>query len=49
MDVDGQLHATAAIIPLETGPGIHWIGGWVGLRAYLETVEKRKISCFFRE
>jgi len=24
-------------------PGTHWMGGWVGLRAVLETVVKRKI------
>jgi hypothetical protein len=28
-------------IPGET-PGTHWIGGWVGLRAGLDDVEKRK-------
>jgi hypothetical protein len=26
----------------ETDPGIHWIGGWVGLRAGLDVIEKRK-------
>jgi hypothetical protein len=26
-------------------PGIHWIGGWVGPRDCLDSVEKRKISC----
>jgi hypothetical protein len=25
-------------------PGTHWIGGWVGPRAGLDDVEKRKIS-----
>jgi hypothetical protein len=24
-------------------PGIHWVGGWIGPRAGLEAVEKRKI------
>jgi hypothetical protein len=24
-------------------PGTHWIGGWVGLRAVLDAVVKRKI------
>jgi hypothetical protein len=26
----------------ERGPGTHWIGSWVGLRASLDDVEKRK-------
>jgi hypothetical protein len=30
-------------IPRETAPRIHWIEGWVGPRASLDTVEKRKI------
>jgi hypothetical protein len=29
--------------PGERAPGTHWIGGWVGLRAILGTVEKREI------
>jgi hypothetical protein len=29
--------------PRETAPGAHWIGGWVGPRAVLDTVVKRKI------
>jgi hypothetical protein len=37
MEVSGQLHAPAAL-----PPGTHWIGGWVGHRAVLETVVKRK-------
>jgi hypothetical protein len=27
----------------ETAFGTHWIGGWVGLRAGLDAVEKREI------
>jgi hypothetical protein len=30
-----------SLVP-ERAPGIHWIGGWVDLRAGLEEVEKRK-------
>jgi ribosome modulation factor len=30
-------------------PGTHWIGGWVGPRADLESVLKTKISCPCRE
>jgi hypothetical protein len=29
----------------ETEPVNHWIGGWVGPRASLDTVEYRKIPC----
>jgi hypothetical protein len=28
--------------PGERAPGIHWIGGWVDLRAGLDNLEKRK-------
>jgi hypothetical protein len=37
MEVSGRLHALAALL-FDT----HWIGGWMGRRAGLETVEKRK-------
>jgi hypothetical protein len=30
-------------IPKEKAPGTHWIGGWVGPRAVLDAVVKRKI------
>jgi hypothetical protein len=30
--------------PRERVPCIHWIGGWVGLRAGLDAVVKKKIS-----
>jgi hypothetical protein len=40
MEVSGQLHGPAAL-PLEKEPPrTHWIGGWVGLRAGLDTVVK---------
>jgi hypothetical protein len=29
--------------PRERAPGTHWIGGWVGPRAVLDAVVKRKI------
>jgi hypothetical protein len=29
--------------PRDRAPSTHWIGGWVGLRACLDTVSKRKI------
>jgi hypothetical protein len=33
----------AGFIPRGNSPGTHWIGGWVGHRAGLDTVERRKI------
>jgi hypothetical protein len=42
MEVSDQLHAPAALPPGKE-PGTHWIGGWVGPRAVLNTVVKRKI------
>jgi hypothetical protein len=36
MEVNGQLHAPAAILRRERAPGTHWIGGWVGSRAGLD-------------
>jgi hypothetical protein len=43
MDVSGQLHAPAALPPGKEHSGTHWIGGWVGPRAILDAVVKRKI------
>jgi hypothetical protein len=39
MEVNGQLHDLAALPP---GKERHWIGGWVGPRAGLDVVVKRK-------
>jgi hypothetical protein len=33
----------------ERTPGTHWIGGWVGSRAVLDAVVKRKIPSPLRE
>jgi hypothetical protein len=33
----------------ERAPGTHWIGGWVGPRAVLDAVVKRKIPSPLRE
>jgi hypothetical protein len=49
MEVSGQLHAPAALPPRERAPGTHWIGGWVGPRAVLDAVVKRKIPSPGRE
>jgi hypothetical protein len=40
--VSGQIHAPAALPRKERNPGTHWIGDWVGPRAGLGDVEKRK-------
>jgi hypothetical protein len=34
---------TGRFTPRERAPGTHWIGGWVGPRAVLDAVVKRKI------
>jgi hypothetical protein len=36
-------------IPRERAPDTHWLGGWVGPRAVLEAVVKRKIPSPRRE
>jgi hypothetical protein len=48
MEVSDQLHAPAAL-PSTKEPVTHWIGGWVGPRAVLDTVVKRKIPSLRRE
>jgi hypothetical protein len=37
------------LYPRNRARGTHWIRGWVGPRACLEAVKKRKISCPCRE
>jgi len=34
---------TGHFTPRQRTPGAHWTGGWVGPRAVLDTVMKRKI------
>jgi hypothetical protein len=41
MEVNGQLHAPAALLPEERAPGTHWRGGWVGPRTVLDAVVKK--------
>jgi hypothetical protein len=48
MEVNFQLHVPAALPPVERTNGIHWIWGWMCLRAGLKVVEKRT-SCPCRE
>jgi hypothetical protein len=49
MEVSGQPHAPAALPPKERTSGTHWIGGWVGPRAVLDAVVKRRIPSPRRE
>jgi hypothetical protein len=46
--VSGQRHAPAAICPPGRTPVTHWIRGWVGLRAGLDTEATGKIRCLCR-
>jgi hypothetical protein len=32
------------LTPRERNPGTHWAGGWVGSRAFLDAVVKRRIT-----
>jgi hypothetical protein len=45
MGVSGQRHAPAALCPGERTPGTHCTGGWVDLRAGLDTEARGKIIC----
>jgi hypothetical protein len=42
MEVSGQLHVPVALPPGKGAPVTHWIGGWVGSRADLDAMAKRK-------
>jgi hypothetical protein len=46
MEVNGQIHDPAALPLAKKSPIPHWIGGCVGPRAGLDTVQKRKIMKF---
>jgi hypothetical protein len=41
--MSGQLHASAALTPAKDPASTHWIGGWMGPSAVLDTVMMRKI------
>jgi hypothetical protein len=43
MKVTGQFHAPVALLPRERATGTQWIGDWMGPRAGLDAVVKRKI------
>jgi hypothetical protein len=42
LEVNVQLHAPVALLPGKEPPVSHWIGGWVGSKAGLDDVERRK-------
>jgi hypothetical protein len=46
MEVSGWRHSPVFTLftSVEKAPGAHWIGGWVGLTAGLDAVEKKKVS-----
>jgi hypothetical protein len=45
MELSSLLHSPAALTPAEGEPVSRQIGGWVGLRAFLDDVEEREFSC----
>jgi hypothetical protein len=47
--MNGQLHALSGLNSEKRTPGTHWIGGWVGLRAGLDTEDRVKILCLCQE
>jgi len=44
MEVSGELHVVATLLPREEPPGTRLIGGWVGPKPRLHVLEMRKIS-----
>jgi hypothetical protein len=49
MEVSDRFHAPAALPPRKEPLLTNWIGGWVGTRAVLDAVVKRKIPSPRRE
>jgi hypothetical protein len=45
MGVSGQRHTPSEPYPRGRPIGTHWTGGWVGLRAGLDTEDRGKIIC----
>jgi hypothetical protein len=52
-EVNGQIHAPASFPTVKPPPppvsSIHWIDGWVCLKAYLGAAEKEKVFYICRE
>jgi hypothetical protein len=46
--MSGQRHAPARFTPMEKTPDTHWIGGWVSLRAGMDTEARGKFLYFCR-
>jgi hypothetical protein len=49
MEMNGHLHDPATRLPIKHSPVPRCAGGWVGFRASVEGVEKKKISFSCRE
>jgi hypothetical protein len=49
MEANDQIHAPAALFPGKEPRVPHWMGGWVGPRAVVDAVVKRKIPSPRRE
>jgi hypothetical protein len=49
MKVSSRHCAMATLLPEESSPGTHSVGGWVGPGTSLDTSEQRKNSCSCRE
>jgi hypothetical protein len=43
MEVSGEFHAPAALLPGEGAASTHWMGGLVGPSVDLDAIEKEKI------
>jgi hypothetical protein len=49
LDVEWSASRPGHFTREERDPGTHWIGGWMGPKADLDSVAKRKILCPCRE
>jgi hypothetical protein len=49
MEMTGQLHDPTALLPIKYSPVFSCAGGWVGFRASMKGVEKKKFSFSCRE
>jgi hypothetical protein len=47
MKVNGQVQATAALPPRKGPRNIHWIGGYLGLRACMDLLHERTIRAMY--